>query len=155
MTKILQIGELGKLSKKLKKENKKIVLCHGVFDLVHLGHVNYFKSSKEYGDILVVSVTKGKFVNKGINRPYNTDGDRVEYLTSLNLIDYVVLNDKPTSVNIIKVLKPNIYAKGPDYKNIKKDITGEIKNEIKAVKSIKGKVIFTDDRSLSSSKILN
>ena len=155
MTKILQIGELGKLSKKLKKENKKVVLCHGVFDLVHLGHVNYFKSSKEYGDILIVSVTKGKFVNKGINRPYNTDGDRVEYLTSLDLIDYVVLNDKPTSVNIIKVLKPNIYAKGPDYKNIKKDITGEIKNEIKAVKSIKGKVIFTNDRSLSSSKILN
>ena len=155
MTKILKIGELSKISKKLKKENKKIVLCHGVFDLVHLGHVNYFKSSKDYGDILVVSVTKGKFVNKGTNRPYNTDRDRVEYLTSLNAIDYVVLNDKPTSVNIIRALKPNVYAKGPDYKNIKKDITGEIKNEINAVRSIKGKVIFTDDRSLSSSKILN
>ena len=155
MTKILKISEINKLSKKIKKEKKKIVLCHGVFDLVHLGHINYFKSSKYFGDILVVSVTKGRFVNKGFNRPYNSDEDRVNFLTSLNTIDYVVLNDKPTSVNIIKLLKPDFYAKGPDYKNIKKDITGEIKNEIKAVKSIKGKVIFTDDRSLSSSKILN
>ena len=86
MTKILKISEINKLSKKIKKEKKKIVLCHGVFDLVHLGHINYFKSSKYFGDILVVSVTKGRFVNKGFNRPYNSDEDRVNFLTSLNTL---------------------------------------------------------------------
>lgn len=155
MNKVINISNLKKLADQLKKNKKKIVLCHGVFDLVHIGHLEYFKSSKKLGDILIVSVTKGKFVNKGPNRPYNSDQDRVKFLSSLEIVDYVVLNTTPTAVNIIKKLKPNIYSKGPDYKNINKDITGEIKNEIKAVKQANGKIVFTNDRSFSSSKILN
>ncbi len=130
-------------------------MCHGVFDLVHVGHLDYFKSSKKHGDVLIVSVTKGKFVNKGPNRPYNQDKDRLKFLSSLEIVDYVVLNNTPTAVNIIKKLKPDIYSKGPDYKNIHKDITGEIKNEIKAIKEVNGKIVFTNDKTYSSSKILN
>jgi len=155
MNKIIKIDNLEAVSKKLKKEKKKIVLCHGVFDLLHIGHLNYFKSSKIKGDTLVVSVTPGKFVNKGINRPYNTDKDRIDFLSSIEIIDHIVLNTTATAVNVIEKLKPDYYSKGPDYKNLDKDITGEIKNEIKALKSVKGKIIFTNDRTLSSSKILN
>ena len=155
MNKIIKIDNLEAVSKKLKKEKKKIVLCHGVFDLLHIGHLNYFKSSKIKGDTLVVSVTPGKFVNKGINRPYNTDNDRIDFLSSIEIIDHIVLNTAATAVNVIEKLKPDYYSKGPDYKNLDKDITGEIKNEIKALKSVKGKIIFTNDRTLSSSKILN
>jgi bifunctional ADP-heptose synthase (sugar kinase/adenylyltransferase) len=50
---------------KLRKKNKIIVLCHGVFDFFHLGHLNYFNSAKKLGDILIVSITTDKFVNKG------------------------------------------------------------------------------------------
>ena len=49
---------------KIRKKNKKIVLCHGVFDLVHLGHIKHFKSAKSYGDYLVVSITVDKFIKK-------------------------------------------------------------------------------------------
>ena len=83
MNKVIDISILNKLGNQLKKNNKKIILCHGVFDLVHLGHLEYFKSSKKHGDVLIVSVTKGKFVNKGPNRPYNNDKDRVKFLSSL------------------------------------------------------------------------
>ena len=107
-------------------------MCHGVFDLVHLGHLEYFKSSKKHGDVLIVSVTKGKFVNKGPHRPYNSD--RIKFLSSLEIVDYVVLNTAPTAVNILEKLKPNIYSKGPDYKNIHKDITEKLKMRLRPLK---------------------
>ena len=84
-----------------------------------------------------------------------TDKDRIDFLSSIEIIDHIVLNTTATAVNVIEKLKPDYYSKGPDYKNLDKDITGEIKNEIKALKSVKGKIIFTNDRTLSSSKILN
>ena len=58
-----------KIVTSLKKRGKKIVLCHGVFDLLHIGHLNYFKKAKLLGDVLIVSVTDDKFVNKGPGRP--------------------------------------------------------------------------------------
>ena len=129
MNKVIEISKLNNLRNLLKKNNKKIILCHGVFDLVHIGHLDYFKSSKKHGDVLIVSVTKDKFVNKGPNRPYNKDKDRVKFLSSLEIVDYVILNTAPTAVNIIKKIKPNIYCKGPDYKNHDEDITGKINEE--------------------------
>ena len=86
---ISSIKELQKRSKELKKNNKKIILVHGVFDLVHPGHLNYFKEAKSYGDILVVSITADKFVNKGINKPYFKQSFRLDFLSSLEIVDYV------------------------------------------------------------------
>ena len=76
--KILDIKNLKKIRSKF--IGKKIVLCHGVFDLLHVGHINYFKSSKVYGDILVVSVTNDKFVNKGPGRPAFSINNRLKFL---------------------------------------------------------------------------
>ena len=59
----------------LKRKGKKIVLVHGVFDLVHLGHIYYFQEAKSNGDILVVSITADKFVNKGLNKPFKKKKD--------------------------------------------------------------------------------
>ena len=136
-------------------KGKKIVLCHGVFDLVHIGHLNYFESAKTYGDILVVSVTSDEFVNKGPKRPFNKANSRLRMLESLDIIDYVFLNDKKTSVNVIEILKPDFYVKGPDYKNNQDDITQAIKDEVKAVKKSGGKVVYTSDPVQSSSNLLN
>jgi len=71
--KIIDLKFLKKEIIKLKKKNKKIVLVHGVFDLIHPGHIEYFKEAKSYGDILVASVTSDEFVNKGFNKPYLTN----------------------------------------------------------------------------------
>ena len=70
MDRQLKNEEIDKIISKLKKEKKKIVLVHGVFDLLHIGHIKYFKKAKSYGDILIVSVTSNDYVNKGPNRPY-------------------------------------------------------------------------------------
>ena len=68
-SKITLPENLKKIITKLKVRKKKIVLCHGVFDLLHVGHINHFQTAKSYGDILVVSVTSDKYVNKGPGRP--------------------------------------------------------------------------------------
>ena len=82
--KLLTNNNIVKRISYFKKLKKKIVLCHGVFDLLHIGHLDYFKEAKKYGDILLVTITEDKFVNKGIGRPYfnsiNLD-DRVFYRT--------------------------------------------------------------------------
>ncbi len=152
-SKLINVNELKKLTYKLK--GKKIVLCHGVFDLLHIGHIKHFEEAKKYGDVLIVSVTSDKFVNKGPNRPVFNLGLRAEALIALECVDYVIENRMPNPINLIKTIKPKFYAKGKDYKNIKDDITGNIKNEIKAIKSVGGKFISTKSELESSSKIIN
>tara|TARA_B100000579_G_C22844098_1_gene863354 strand:+ start:573 stop:2093 length:1521 start_codon:yes stop_codon:yes gene_type:complete len=152
--KINSIESLKKIIAKLKTKGKKIVLCHGVFDLLHVGHINHFQESKKYADILVVSVTSDSFVNKGPNRPAFDEQNRLKALASLQAIDYVVLSKFPTAVPIIKEIKPNFYSKGQDYK-FYQDITGEIKNEINALKKVNGKMIYTKGEVFSSSNLIN
>ena len=100
--KIVKFFNIEKLSLLLKKKGKKIVHCHGVFDLLHIGHLKHFKSAKKFGDILIVSITPDKFVHKGLNRPYFNAQQRLESLASIEIIDFVVLNNSPDSINIIK-----------------------------------------------------
>ena len=153
--KLINLSQLEKRTNFLKKKGKKIVLCHGVFDLLHVGHIKHFKKSKSLGHILVVTLTADKFVNKGPNKPTFDENLRAESLASLEVVDYVCINNFKTSINILKKIRPDFYCKGADYKIIKNDITGEIKNEIKTVKKFKGKVIFTDEITFSSSNIIN
>jgi rfaE bifunctional protein kinase chain/domain/rfaE bifunctional protein nucleotidyltransferase chain/domain len=155
MYKIKKIDELALICKKIINNKKKIVLCHGVFDLIHPGHVNHFKEAKKNGDFLIVSVTKDEYVNKGPNRPiYNID-KRINFLAELSIIDYVCVSPSESAVDVIKILKPSFYVKGPDYKNFKSDITKKIEKENDAVKSVGGKVIITGGFTFSSSKIIN
>ena len=153
--KILTIKELKLKIEKLRKKKKTFVLCHGVFDLLHLGHINHFNEAKKNGDILIVSLTSDKYVNKGPGRPAFNEKMRLEAISSLSVVDFVVLSNSKTSVPIIKEIKPNIYCKGPDYKDHKNDITNEIKNEIKTLKEIKGKIFYTSGKTFSSSNLIN
>ena len=91
-----------------------MVLCHGVFDLVHVGHLKYFDQAKKLGDVLVVSVTSDRYVNKGNSRPVFSLSKRI-FSKKLKNVDYVIQSNSPTSEKIIKKIKPDIYCKGPDY----------------------------------------
>jgi len=153
--KIKALGDLGQILSALKADNKKIVHCHGVFDLVHLGHIRHFNLAKKEGDILVVTLTKDKYVKRGPGRPIFNENLRAEMLASISIIDYVAIIDFPTAVEAIKILKPDFYVKGSDYKDKTKDFTGMISNEEEAVSSIGGKLIFTDDITFSSSSLIN
>jgi|MDTC01.1.fsa_nt_gb rfaE bifunctional protein kinase chain/domain/rfaE bifunctional protein nucleotidyltransferase chain/domain len=153
--KINSIENLKKILFKLKTKRKKIVLCHGVFDLLHIGHINHFYEARNYGDILIVTVTSDQYVNKGPNRPAFNEENRLKALAALNVVDYVALNNSPTAISAIKELKPNVYCKGQDYKFHKNDVSGEIKNEINALKKNRGRIIFTKGATFSSSNLIN
>ena len=105
--KIINYSDIEKVLKPIKKKRKKIVHCHGVFDLLHIGHLKHFKSAKKYGDILVISVTPDKFVQKGFERPYFNSEQRMESLASIEVIDFVVLNESMNAVNIIRKMDNN------------------------------------------------
>jgi len=152
--KIKTIEELSEIVNELKKINKKIVHCHGVFDVLHPGHIKHFKDAKSQGDILIVTITKDKYIDKGPNRPVFNENTRAEFLAALEEVNYVAINDSPTAENLIKILKPDIYAKGSEFKE-GKDVTGRINLEINALEEVGGKVYYTVGETFSSSHITN
>ena len=87
--KILTLDELSAKSKECRDSGKKVVLCHGAFDLIHAGHIRYLKSACDQGDLLVVTVTADEFVNKGPGRPVFSQELRVENLGYLSFVDFV------------------------------------------------------------------
>ena len=137
------------------RSNKTVAQCHGVFDLLHIGHIKHLQHAKNFGDILVVSITADRFVNKGPGKPYFSEYLRAEALASLSCVDYVVINHYPTAIEAIKTIKPNFYVKGIEYQESEKDITGKISEEEEAVKSVGGQLTFTKDIVFSSSTLLN
>ena len=140
---------------KTKYANKVIGLCHGVFDLLHLGHIKHFEEAKKNCDILIVSITSNRFVFKGPGRPKFDQNERMEALAALQVVDFVILSDFISAEQNIAQIKPKVYFKGPDYKNNAEDLTGKIIKENKILKKFGGSIIYTKSKNYSSSKILN
>lgn len=151
--KVIPFEDLGRI--KSDNPQKKIVHCHGVFDVLHAGHLKYFESAKRFGDILVVTLTADRFVNKGPGRPYFSEVVRANMVAALEVIDFVAVSDFPVAVNALETLKPHFYVKGPDYRDMTKDVTGGIYAEEKAVERGGGKLVFTEDEVFSSSTLVN
>jgi len=144
------------LAKYLRKHSiNKIVLCHGVFDLVHLGHIKYFNEAKKNGEFLVVSITSDKYIKKGPGRPLFNENFRMEYVSNIKSVDAVVLSDNASAVEVIKFIKPKFYIKGPDYKINKSDKTKKIYLEKKEVEKHGGQIKYTSDITFSSTKLIN
>jgi len=143
-------GELAK-----SRRGRTVIQCHGVFDLMHIGHIRHFQEARKLGDILVVTVTPDRYVNKGPHRPVFTEALRAEAIASLDCVDYVAVNKWPTAVEALNLLKPDFYAKGSDYRNAESDHTGGITRERLAVEAGGGKLVFTDEITFSSSTLLN
>ncbi len=137
------------------RAEKKIAHCHGVFDLLHIGHIRHFHRAREYGDVLVVSITPDAYVNKGPGRPAFNEHLRAEALASLECVDYVIINCWPTAIETIKLVCPDFYVKGDEYCDTQNDLTGNITPEQNAVESIGGKLVFTTDITFSSSTLIN
>jgi rfaE bifunctional protein kinase chain/domain/rfaE bifunctional protein nucleotidyltransferase chain/domain len=153
--KILEINNLKKIILSLKKKKRKIVQCHGVFDLLHIGHIRHFRKAKASGDFLIVTLTADKFVKKGFNRPFFNQKLRLEALSSIEYVDAVCLSNNFDAAEVIKLIKPDIYFKGSDYKNHSEDVTGNIILEKKTVEKFGGKIVYSDDITFSSSNLIN
>ncbi len=154
-TKIKTYEEIFSLLLSYKQEKKKVVQCHGVFDLLHPGHIRHLREAKKQGDVLIVTLTPDRFVNKGPGRPVFHQELRMESIAALDCVDFVVLNDSPDAVSSISRIKPDIYVKGVEYKEEEKDVTQKITEERRSVEAHKGTIYFTDDIVFSSSSLLN
>ncbi len=139
----------------IREEKKSIGLCHGVFDLVHPGHIIHFKQASEMADVLVVSVTAAAYVRKGPGRPYFDDEKRLEFLSSIEYIDYVILSEGYTVDDIVEAVEPDLYIKGAEYKKASDDVTGGIEHEERVVEEHGGKLAFTAGDVFSSTKLIN
>ncbi|MSP11201.1 MAG: hypothetical protein EXR14_06360 [Pelagibacteraceae bacterium] len=155
MNKILKDKELAKLITKFKKEKKITALLHGVFDVLHIGHIKYFEDIKRNCDIIIVSVTDDPYVNKGPGRPLFNIEERVKMISSIENVNFVTISKSETAEKIIKTIKPDLFVKGKDYKNKKNDLSKNINKEIKAIKSVGGKFLTTESPLHSSTKIIN
>jgi rfaE bifunctional protein kinase chain/domain/rfaE bifunctional protein nucleotidyltransferase chain/domain len=153
--KIKKLDELAALLLELKAQGKRVVHCHGVFDLLHVGHIRHLEEARKQGDILVVTLTQDRYVNKGPTRPAFPQGLRAEAIAALAVVDFAAVNRWPQADKTIRLLKPDVYVKGPDYKELEKDISGGITAEIKAIESVGGRIYFTKDITFSSSNLIN
>jgi len=153
--KIKNLDELALILQKLKNSGKKIIHCHGVFDLMHPGHVRHFHAAKALGDILIVTITPDNHVNKGPGRPVFTEELRAESIAALECVNYVAINLWPKAAETIIKLKPDVYVKGNDYAEADKDETRGIFLEREAVESVGGRIHFTDEITFSSSSLIN
>ena len=100
-------------------KDKKIVFTNGCFDILHIGHVRYLQEAAKLGDILVLGLNSDASVKrlKGPERPVNHEADRAELLCALGCIDYVVIFEEDTPLELIKKIQPDVLVKGGDYSN--------------------------------------
>jgi len=132
--------QISSIVSELKNKGKKIIFTNGCFDILHIGHIKFLEKTKDFGDILIVGLNSDESVRrlKGKNRPINSQIDRASILASIKVIDYVVIFDDDTPLDLIKLIKPNVLVKGGDYED--KEVIGqEIVEEVKLVKFIDNK----------------
>jgi len=124
-SKILDSATLSLKLEEWQSEGKKIVFTNGVFDLLHLGHIDYLSKAADLGDVLVVGINtdaSAKRLGKGNNRPITDETSRSTIIAALKFIGAVVLFDEDTPYNLIKTIQPDVLVKGADYKP--EDIVG-------------------------------
>jgi len=132
--------EISTIVSELKSKQKKIVFTNGCFDILHIGHIKYLEEAKNCGDILILGLNSDKSVQKlkGKNRPINNESDRAYILASLEVVDYLVIFQEDTPLELIKLIKPDVLVKGGDYEG--KEVVGQdIAKELKLIQFIDGK----------------
>ena len=136
---IKSCNEMLTIVSELKNKGKKIIFTNGCFDILHIGHVKYLQEAKNYGDVLIVGLNSDDSVKKlkGENRPINSQSDRAYILASLEVVDYLVIFEEETPLELIKIIQPDVLVKGSDYKG-KKVVGQNIAKELKLIQFIDG-----------------
>ena len=138
-----------------KPRSKSVVMCHGTFDIVHPGHIRHLLYVNDIADILVVSLTSDNFITKANFRPFVPEQLRAINLAALEFVDYVVIDNNPTPLENLALIKPDFFAKGADYSD-DGTIHPKTQEEIKVVEAYGGEVVFTPgDIVYSSSHIID
>src|SRR5438093_10400991 len=154
-TKIRRLDELAKSLAAVRLDSKKVVQCHGVFDLLHIRHIKHLEAARKLGDLLVVTLTPDRYVNKGPHRPAFPERLRAEALASLACVDYVAINQWPTAVETIELLKPGLFVKGLVREAGQRDHSDAIEKEEAAIEAVGGQLVYTDEETYSASALIN
>lgn len=158
ISKINTLKDISQIAQTLHKQNKKIVLTHGVFDLIHWGHIHYLKGAKKLGDVLIVSVVNDKFINKSdvVKRPllFN-EGVRLKWLAEFDIVDFVTLSNDAGPWKVMRAVRPNFYAKGSDSKNRLKNKNSGLWQDKLEIEKLGGKLVFIKSLPIHSTDILN
>ena len=153
--KLKSISDLGRIAEQNRSTGKKVVLAHGVFDLLHIGHLRHLNEARSHGDILFVTLTADAFVNKGPGKPVFSEHHRAEMLSALSIVDFIGINAFLDAEELLKTIRPDVYVKGSDYRDQDTDVTGKISCERATVENYGGSLVFTDDLTFSSTELLN
>jgi cytidyltransferase-like protein len=152
--KIQPFDRLGETVSRLRRGGKRVVHCHGTFDLIHPGHLVHFEEARALGDLLVVTLTAGNHVKKGPGRPFFNDRLRAKFLAGLSCVDLVSVVPFPAAKEAIEAVRPDIYCKGMEYKDKTGDVSGKLSEDIRTVRRCGGKVAYVGSVVFSSSKLL-
>ena len=141
--KILSLDELLVVLKKHRENNDKIVFTNGCFDILHRGHIEYLAQASDLADIMIIGLNTDNSVSrlKGADRPLQDEISRAISMAAIQYIDYVVLFDEETPLNLIKNIKPDVLVKGSDYKVediVGYDVLMEYGGEIKTIDFVEG-----------------
>lgn len=133
---------------------QKVILCHGVFDIVHPGHVRHLAYAKSKADILVASITTDKYIDKGIYRPHVPEELRALNLAAFEMVDYVIIDEEAKPLKNLQHIQPDYFAKGFEYTTT--GLPPSTQEEADIVNGYGGEMIFTPgDVLYSSSKFIN
>jgi rfaE bifunctional protein nucleotidyltransferase chain/domain len=154
-SRIVSLDQLNAWVHAARNQGLRVVHCHGVFDMLHLGHMRHFEKARSLGDRLVVTVTPDCYVNKGPHRPVFGEQLRAEAVAALTCVDMVAINRWPTAIEVIRLLEPDCFVKGSEFKDTSVDLTGAVAEEKAAVEALGGQMVFTEDLTFSSSHLIN
>jgi cytidyltransferase-like protein len=153
--KILPFESCDEDFRRLRADGRRIVHCHGTFDLIHPGHVKHLAEAKALGDVLVVSITAAPYVNKGPGRPAFSDEQRAFQLAHIGLVDHVVVVPHPYAVEIIDKVRPHVYCKGTEYAEPDTETDRRIDEDAEAVARGGGEVHFVGVPLHSSTQLIS
>lgn len=131
---------------------KKVIMCHGTFDVVHPGHIRHMLYAKTKADILIASLTSDEHIKKGNMRPYVPEDLRAVNLAALEMVDYVVVDRDPTPLANLSVIQPDFFAKGYEY--TAGVVHPKTQEEIDVLERYGGEMIFTPGDIVYSSSAL-
>jgi cytidyltransferase-like protein len=148
--KIVPFDELPRIRERF--WDKKLIHCHGAFDLVHIGHLVHFEEAKALGDVLVVTITADRHITKKRSVTF-TEDHRARQVAALEIVDYVAIVQEPTALSAIEALHPDVYVKGPEYADLTLDKSRSIFHEMRVLEGYGGRIHFTSGESFSSTKL--
>ena len=149
--KILSLDALLRAREAARAAGRRVVHCHGCFDIVHPGHIRHLRQAKALGDVLLVSITGDAAMKKGTGRPLIPEELRAENLAALDFVDWVHVEPQPTAAKLLERVAPDVYVKGREYES---NSDPRFRAEREAVERRGGRVVFSSGDVVFSSTAL-